>query len=182
VPICGDSIVSVGEVCDDGGVNCKPDCTGLKDPVTSPAGANGTTATPAGADSRITFLLEAAPVIAQVISYATTALIIASVPSLGPQMFISAGANLIIKSLPFMSTFHNIFSEEFLRKGSQFFSFDFIPLSIFDLFNIKESEYFVILDSSKEMKDIGLSTYTSLMSLFIKIFQSIMFISGLAFC
>jgi hypothetical protein len=188
---CGDGFIFGKEKCDDnkkGG--CKEDCSGSKERYTC-TGGNETSPSLCSALpqdevlsssslEQLSFIKGEGIAASQSLGYITTAASLTSSTSLGPQIFVTAGANLLIRTLPFMSTFHNSHSEAFLRKGSIFFDFDFMPLSLLDIFNIKDSPHFVLLAPSPEVQDLGLSTLTSAMTLFIKLIQFGLVCSALA--
>jgi hypothetical protein len=113
-------------------------------------------------------------------SYITAAFSLTSSMSLGPQIFVASGVNLLIRSLPFMSTFHNPIAEAFLRGGSMFIDFDFMPIKLLDIFNIQNSTHFVILAPSIEAEELGLSTLTSALTFFIKLIQCGLICSGIS--
>jgi hypothetical protein len=102
------------EKCDDkkkGG--CKEDCSGNKEGYTCTGGNE----TSPSLCIKTEFITGLGILTAQSLGYIGIVLAISTSPSMGPQMFILVGINILIKSLPFISKFHNHYVEDFLRKG-----------------------------------------------------------------
>ena len=121
---------------------------------------------------QLNFLNQSAGTMIETIGTITTILQIISsyksVMSLGPTIFIGANANSLIRTMTFIPSISNNYSEYFLRSSSKFFDYDFLPyysLTSSFTFSFNFIEKYQSTDTEQQ---IGIKTQSTLYTILIK--------------